>query len=350
MSVSRCELRLDLNALARNYRTLVQRAGSPVAAVVKADAYGLGVARVAPALEKSGAQHFFVASAEEAIEIREFIGEQALTYVFDGPEPESIEELAACAAIPVLNSPEQAELWLKRGHGRPAVLHIDTGMARLGIPWDGLDGLALNGLNLALVMTHLACADEPEHPFNAVQLERFNSARRGFEGVPTSLANSPGIFLGEAFASDLPRVGIVMYGGLANSAEGSLECVAQLRARVLSVRQLAAGETVGYGATWTAKQPSVLATVAIGYADGLPRALSNRGWLTWHGERLPIRGRVSMDLTTVDLSELSQPPAAGDWLDVFGPDASITELAQAADTIDYTLLTGLGRRHRVLVD
>ena len=222
-------------------------------------------------------------------------------------------------------------------------------MARLGVPWRELDELDLSGLNPVLLMSHLACADEPEHPLNAQQLARFANARQRLPGVPSSLANSPGLFLSPEYAGDLARAGIVLYGGLANPADGSLECVATLRAQVLSVRSVEAGDTVGYGATWVAGQPSQLATVAIGYADGLPRALSNRGWLTWRGERCPIRGRVSMDLVTVDITGLTEPPGEGDWLEVFGPTSSISELAAAADTIDYTLLTGLSGRPTVQV-
>lgn len=345
---SRCELRLDLGALARNYRALAERAGGRLGVVVKADAYGLGVERLVPVLRAAGATDFFVASAEEACAIVGMIGEQALTYVFDGADEDSLPLLLDSGAIPVLNSAEQVECWRASGRGRSAALHVDTGMARLGVPHDALADLDLSGVNLSLLMTHLACADEPDHPMNARQLARFNAVRGLFPGVPTSLANSPGLFLDAAFRSDLPRAGIVLYGGLANTRNGSLEAVASLSAKVLSVRDLDAGESVGYGATWVAERPVRLATVALGYADGLPRALSNQGWLTWQGQRLPIRGRVSMDLTTVEITDADPAPGVGDWLEVFGPSASITELATAADTIDYTLLTGLGRRHRVI--
>ena len=353
-------LTIDLDAVADNYRRLCAELGAAAcAAVVKADAYGLGMARVAPALARAGARTFFVAQLEEATALRAMFPVEVEIYVLNGLGAGPVAEFQAGRVHPVLNSLGEIDAWAAaaRAAGRalPAAVHIDTGISRLGLPDDELEALAadrgrLAGIDLRYLLSHLACADRPEHPLNAEQLRRFRAARARLPDAPASLANSSGIFLGADYHLDLARPGVALYG--VNPTPGQpnpMRQVVRLQGKILQVREIDASRTVGYGATHRAAGPTRIATVAVGYADGYLRSLSNRG-SAWLGDRrVPVVGRVSMDLITLDVTGASAEAARpGAFVDLIGADLSTDEVAEAAGTIGYEILTSLGRRyHRV---
>jgi alanine racemase len=335
-------LTIDLEALAANYALFVAAAGpANCAAVVKADAYGLGAEPISRRLWAEGCRSFFVATAEEGRTLRAVLP-RAKIFVLDGVDRETVGAIREAGLIPVLNDAAEVACWLAAAPGVPAAVHVDTGMERRGFD-SRLDPAACRGLSLALLVTHLARADEPGHPYTALQIERFKAVSARFPGVPTSLCNSGGTLTCPEAVGDLVRPGIGLYGGNPFSgAPNPLRPVVTLEAQVLQVRSVAAGSPVGYGGTHATNAPTRLATLGIGYADGLLRALSNRGCVAWQGARLPMVGRVSMDLTVVDAG--SQPLAAGDWVEIFGAELPIDELAERAGTISYELLTRLGPR------
>lgn len=346
---SAAEIIVDLDALARNTREIQSRAASPIAAVVKANAYGLGMDRIAPVLVSAGVTSFFVATLEEGCKLRELLGpETGRIAVFEGPCRDSLPIYARYRLTPVLNDAEQ--LACCANWPEDVVVHVDTAMNRLGFAEPALKALVRDGrfkaVRVGLLMSHLACADTPDAPSNADQLERFKRLLLLFPGAQSSLANSAGVLLGESFVSDLPRIGIALYGGEPAAPGTAFEPVVSLRARVLAVRSVAAGESVGYGATFAAKDDTTIAVLGVGYADGLPRQASNKARLAFGAERLPLVGRVSMDFCTVDIGQCASPPVVDDWVEVFGASAPVAELALAADTIDYTIFTGLSRRPR----
>lgn len=339
-------LRVDLGAVVANWRDLGARHGAPVAGVVKADGYGLGAAPVARALAAAGCRHFFVAHLSEGIALRAAIGAGPLIAVLNGFPPGAD---AGAGLVPVLNGLPDVAAW--GAAGGEAILHLDTGMARLGLDAREQAALAqdrapLGRTRLLYVMTHLACADEPDHRMNAAQRARFaEAASRIAPDVPTSLANSSGLFLGEGFRSDLARPGCALYG--INPTPGRPNPMRQavtLEGEVLQVRGIEEGATVGYGASWTARRPSRIATVAVGYADGYLRALSGRSMGTLHGAAVPLVGRVSMDLTTFDVTDV--PDArAGDRVQIIGPGNTPDDIAARCGTIGYEVLTSLGARY-----
>lgn len=328
---------IDLAALIDNYRTLQRLAGgAEVAPVVKADAYGLGAEAVADTLVRNGARTFFVARADEGVALRRRLGAGPVIYVFDG----LVGDLSAFSTHdlrPVLNSLEQVRLW--QSSTLNAALHIDTGMNRLGVRPE--EAATIPQAGLSLVMSHLACADLPDHPMNLSQLKAFRAAAKHFPKVPRSLANSAGHFLGSDYAFDLTRPGISLYGGGPfGQPHPDIRLVAHLSARLLQVRDLKAGESVGYSATFTATQDMRLATVGIGYADGLLRRFS--GQVTVAGQSRPVVGRVSMDVISVDVTGLDV--AAGDWVEIFGATQMLDDAGAAAGTVSYEMLTRLGAR------
>jgi alanine racemase len=332
-------LHINLRAIVANWQLLCGRhGGGAVAAVLKADAYGLGAVEVARALREAGCRHFFVAHLQEALALRAALGEaSAMLAVLNGFMPG-----AAPADIwPVVNHLDMARA--HAGHG-PVLLHVDTGMARLGL--DLAECAAIPpGLDIRYVMSHLACADEPGHAMNARQAERFAVVAARFPGVATSLANSSGIFLGPGFGSDLARPGAGLFG--INPQPGQpnpMAPVLLLEAPILQLRHIAAGVAVGYGAGWVAPRPSLIATVAAGYADGYLRALSGHGIGILAGRGVPVVGRISMDLTAFDVTGV--PAALGDMLTLMGPDNLPDMLAERAGTIGYEMLTALGSRYR----
>jgi alanine racemase len=342
-AAGRAVLTVDPGAVVANWRLLAARAApADCAAVVKADAYGLGVAAVAPALARAGCRRFFVAHPEEGITLRRLLGAGPEIAVLHGPAPGSEPAFAAHALVPVLNSAEQAQAWAS-GPALPAILHCDTGMARLGVPMAEVADLP--ALDLRLVMSHLACADAPAHPANAAQLAAFRGVRARFAAVPASLAASFGIFLGDDYGFDLVRPGAALYGINPTPGANPMRAAVRLQAPVVQTREVAAGAGIGYGHTWHAPAATRLATLGIGYADGLPRSLGNRGAAWLGGTRLPMVGRVSMDSITVDASALpADALAPGTLLDLIGPDCDVDGVAAAADSTGYELLTRLGAR------
>ena len=341
-------LRVDLDALASNYRLLKKQAApAECSAVVKANAYGLGMVPVARRLLREGCTKFFVATLAEAAELRALTPDASI-YVLEGAVPASVDELVTLRATPVLASLEQIERW--RGHGR-ALLHIDTGMTRLGLSAAEVRVLAarldlLNGIELEYVITHLACADEPAHPQNRAQLRLFDELRALLPPIPTSIGNSAATFIDAAHRGDLVRPGLALYGGNPFAGRANpMTSVATYLAPVLQIRDIEDAVSVGYGATYVARPPARLAVVGSGYADGYPRSLSNRGIAALHGLRVPVVGRVSMDLICIDISAL--PPDSvrvGDFVELIGPTVGVDEVAEAAGTISYEILTGLGMR------
>lgn len=343
-------LEIDLGAIVANWRALcAQHPSGPVAGVVKADAYGLGARPVAAALYDAGCRHFFVAYLEEALCVRDMVPD-AMVAVLSGPIPGTEAVYAEHDLTPVLGSLAEIDAWAARG---PAILHVDTGMSRLGLSAANLDTLAadparLNGLHLRYVMTHLVSSEDPEHAVNEAQRHRFAAVRSRLPAAPASFANSSGLFLGEHFGTDLGRPGAALYG--INPTPGQpnpMRAVVRLRVRVLAVRDIPTGASVGYNATWIARRPSRIATAAFGYADGFHRSLSGKTTACFDGTPVPLVGRVSMDLTTFDVTDHPgvQP---GCWFEIIGPHQGVDDLATMAGTNGYEILTSLGRRfHRV---
>jgi alanine racemase len=350
-------LEIDLAAIVANWRLLRARHPSgPVAGVVKADGYGLGARQIAAALYEAGCRHFFVALLDEALEIRDLVPD-AMLAVLGGLVGGSEPDCCAHDIVPALGSLGEIDAWKTMAHssGRAlsAMLHVDTGMSRLGLDARELaalqhDHARLAGIDLRYVMTHLVASEAAADPLNRRQCERFAAACGGLPPAPRSFANSSGIFLGRGWASDLARPGAALYGlNPTPGAPNPMHPAVRLRARVIAAREVPAGTGVGYNATWQAARPSRIATAAIGYADGLHRALSNRARAFFDGKPVPLVGRVSMDLTTFDVTE-APGVVPGVWLEIIGAAQTADDLAVAAGTNGYEVLTSLGRRfHRI---
>ncbi|MCC0043636.1 MAG: alanine racemase [Brucellaceae bacterium] len=355
-------LTIDLDALAANYRRLAAlSAPAETAAVVKADAYGLGIEHAVPALAAAGCRTFFVAYPAEGLAARA-AAPDARVFVLSGPMSErSAGVIAEAGLIPVLKSVDDIALWRRVSGGR-AALHVDTGMNRLGVSESEAAVFAAENaggetIPLVLVMSHLACADNSGHPLNRQQLESFQRVEALFEGIDSSLANSAGIMLGGDYRCALTRAGIALYGGRAsNAGDNPMRPVVTAETRVLQVRRVSAGGAVGYGAAAKVERDSIVAIAATGYADGYHRAASGTGVPLREtiargacgfaaGQRVPVVGRVSMDLTAFDVTDCAKSVAPGDWIELFGPNIPVDEVAEAAGTIGYELLTGLGRRY-----
>lgn len=338
--MSTASLAIDLDAIAANWTALARLSRAETAAVVKADAYGLGAARVARRLARAGCRSFFVAVAEEGATLREALGPDAEILIFSGHMRGDTDMIADLGLTPMLNSLDQVTRHFEALPGHPFGIQLDTGMNRLGMEWEEWSALA--GIVLdqrpRLLMSHLACADEPDHPMNPYQRDAFLRMTEGI-AVPRSLAATGGILLGPDYHFDLTRPGIGLYGA-APFADG--QPVLSLELPVVQIRLLDTGEVVGYGNSWQAVRPSRIATLSAGYADGLPRALSQKA-MFWHGDLpCPLVGRVSMDLITVDITDLAEDP---DHLTLVGPRQSVDDLAMQAGTIGYEILTALGSRY-----
>jgi alanine racemase len=345
-------LTVDLGAIAENFRRLQRAApGSEVAAVVKADAYGLGAGEVARALRQAGCEKFFVAHGDEGLALLAVLADAEI-YVLHGLGGDQAAAIEA-GLVPVLNHPGELQRHVdqarRRGQRLPATLHVDSGMWRLGFgeaDLRALDAATLDALDLRLVMSHLACAEEPANPLNEEQRACFERRRAMLPPAPASLANSSAIFLGEAFHYQLCRAGVALYG--VNPTPGRpnpMAPVVTLEAPVLQVFEVDAHGTVGYGATYPVRPGARLATVPVGYADGYLRAAGGRAVARIGGTRVPLAGRVSMDLLTLDVSAL--PPDAvrpGIMALLIGGPDGLDELAAAAGTIGYEVLTRLGTR------
>jgi alanine racemase len=350
---------IDLAGIVANWRSLAMRVKpADCAAVVKADAYGLGALQVSSILAAVGCRLFFVAELDEGIALRRTLPATCQIAVLNGPLPGSAEEFVFHQLIPVLNEPGQIADWTgiaRRASGLPAMLHVDTGMARLGLSATEFGRLAdqlsqQGAARWRALISHLACADQPAHPLNDLQLARFASVRERFGDLPASLAASSGIFLGREFHLDFVRPGAALYG--INPQPGTpnpMRQVVRLKGRILQVREIDRGESVGYGAEHVMDHPARLATVAVGYADGWFRSLSHRGSGRLGGQRLPLLGRVSMDLVVFDVTaadpSLAQP---GGFIELMDDDYGVDAVAADAGTIGYEILTALSRRcHRV---
>lgn len=359
-------LTVDIGALVENWQTMARLSGSArAAAVVKADAYGLGVEDVGQALYMAGARDFFVATANEGASLRPYAPEArifVLAGIWPGLEPLFFEN----DLVPVIASEEQLAFFMAvlADYGDyPCALQVDTGFNRLGLPLE--DALALaedesrpSSFSPVLVISHLACGDDPSSPMNHAQMESFRRVSAAFEGIESSLAASAGIFLGPDFHFDLTRPGISIYGGEAvNGADNPMRPVATAEARIIQIRHAQTVQTVGYGASHKLTRDSRLAVVSAGYADGYLRSLSGAGVPLRQtpvrgafgfiaGHRVPVVGRVTMDLTIFDITDVPEKLVrTGDYIELFGPNMPLDEVARAAGTIGYELLTSLGLRH-----
>ena len=358
-SAATTRLTIDLGALAENWHTMRDLSGSArCGAAVKADAYGTGVDRAAPRLAREGCRDLFVADANEGARLRPLLPDVRI-YVLNGVFEGSFAQTLAHDLVPIVNSPEQAAFWCSNADGRPYALHVDTGMNRLGLTPEQAVRHSEGGAPApCLVMSHFACADEPGHPLNARQMEVFAGLRDCFPAAEMSLANSAGIHLGPDAHHDLTRPGIALYGGA--PVTGSVtpkRPVVTAEAQVLVVRQAKAGQTVSYGAAHTLTRDSRISVCGVGYADGFHRSASGAGvplrsavskgaFGAVGGMRVPVIGKITMDLTMFDVTDLPEGSvSAGDWIELLGPAISLQEAATAAGTIGYELLTSLGRRY-----
>ncbi|WP_343346473.1 alanine racemase [Sphingomicrobium sp. XHP0239] len=331
-------LLLSGRALRANWRALNDAAKVETGAAIKADGYGLGAREVMERLYDEGAREFFVATWGEAEALGD-LPEGARLAIFHGLGPYDIDDARRSVARPVLNSVEQVRRWRGSGIDGACDVMVDTGMNRLGLAMDELG--ALDGLRIDILHSHLACADEPDNPLTPLQRERFQTAKAKVAANRYSLANSAGIALGRDYAFDLVRPGLALYGGVPRPDMAAMVApVARLQAQVVQRRTIAAGDTIGYNATYTAPADMPVAILNIGYADGYPRNMTGKGVASFDGIALPLVGRVSMDLVAVDLREAPQVKE-GDWLDLASDPQT---LAAAAGISQYEALTGMGQR------
>jgi alanine racemase len=359
-------LTVDLGAVEANWRELARRATpAECAAVIKADGYGCGLEPVATRLAQAGCKAFFVADLGEARRLRAVASEPDI-YVLNGLLPGTAAHFADIRARPVIGSLVELAEWdafcaAAQWQGG-AALHVDTGMNRLGISVNEAAALAprirAENHGISLLMSHLACAEVPDHPLNQRQIATFREIRLLYRGILASLANSSGIFLGSSAHCDMVRPGVALFGVNPTPARNNpMRPVVQLQARVVAVRTVPRGETVGYGATWTAKRATRLAVVAVGYADGYMRAASASDGRPGSdaivaGQRCPLAGRISMDLMAIDVTDLPDSAVRrGDLVTLIGDEISVDDVASIAGTIGYEVLTSLGRRyHRIYRD
>lgn len=345
-------LTIDLGALKRNYQIIAEPADC--AAVVKADAYGLGIEPVFRALREVGCVTFFVATLDEAVAVRRL--EQGPTvYYLNGLMPGDAETCRSLSIRPTLNDPGQIERWAdycrSRGEALPAAVHIDTGMSRLGLSPDETERLAeqpapLSDFEFALLLSHLACADDPGHPLNVRQRDDFAAAANALPKADRSLAASSAVFLGAGWHFEMVRAGVSLYGVSPYATEPNpMHQVINLKGKIVQTRAVDTPQTVGYGAAHRFEGPTKVATVAAGYADGYPRSLGNEGVAFIGNIAAPVIGRVSMDLITLDISEIPDAKV-GDMVDLIGPHNDVDAVAAAAGTIGYELLTRLGHRYQ----
>lgn len=352
-------LTIDLEALVANWRNLDTRSRpGKAAAVVKADAYGLGVEHVVPALAKAGCDTFFVALPAEALTVRAMV-RRARIFVFNGVHQATVQPLRDAGIIPVLADLNQAEVWRDKAGNAACAIQVDTGMNRLGLSIE--DALTLkhdNALHIVHVLSHFACADEPEHPMNRRQIESFQRVMAAFDDVESSFSNSAATLWGGALGHSVTRPGIAIYGGEAiNDTPNRMRPVVKLNGRIAQLRHAPAGETISYGATQTLSRDTTIATVSVGYADGYPRSASGAGvpfrkarkdgaYGSVGGHRVPLLGRITMDLTMFDVTDVPQSALETGWIELIGPEVPLDDVARAAGTIGYEILTNLGSRYQ----
>lgn len=333
-------LTIDLSALCENWRSLDAMTTCETGAVVKADSYGLGGDRPAKALMRAGVTRFFVASCEEGVSLREALGPAPEINIFSGHMSGDTDMISDMTLTPMLNSADQMLRHFEALPAAPFGVQLDTGMNRLGMEpaeWAALRDIALAQAP-TLLMSHLACADDPENPMNPRQLAAFHEMTDGLD-VPRSLAATGGIHLGDDYHFDLTRPGVGLYGGMPFV---DATPVVQLDIPVIQIRDIEVGETVGYSNTWMATRPSRVATLAAGYADGILRAMGQEAWLHFGDTPCKVIGRISMDMIAVDVTDLGEKPG---HLQLLGPHQSVDTLAEAAGTIGYEILTSLGNRY-----
>lgn len=333
-------LTIDLAAMAANWSALDAMSSVETGAVVKADGYGIGAERAVRRLAQSGARKFFVAVAEEGAQLRQSLGLEVEIYILSGHMSGDTDMINDLGLIPLLSSIDQMLRHFEALPGHPFGIQLDTGMNRLGLEpaeWEAVRTLALPQ-NPKLIMSHLACADEPDHPMNQQQLTCFKTMTDGVQ-VPRSLAATGGILLGPEYHFDLVRPGVGLYGGLPYV---DARPVVSLDLPIIQVRDVAPGESVGYGNTWIAERPSRIATVSCGYADGILRASGAKTSLFAGDVAVPIAGRISMDSIGVDVTDAPELPNA---LELLGRHQSVDTLAANAGTIGYEILTSLGARY-----
>ncbi len=351
-------LTIDMAALADNYRLFQSKVGNTrtVAGVVKADAYGLGLSAVVEKLTELSCPQFFTATLEEALSVRK-INQSADIAVLGGLYIGAEDIYVQHNITPVLNTLDDIQRWQKTAVEKqtklPAIIHYDTGMNRLGLSQEEgktliNDKSMIEGTDVRFIMSHFVSADEADHPLTRKQAHDFANFVQHFPNARKSLANSSGLFRSESFFYDMVRPGYSLYGGNPTpETDNPVKPVVSLSARILQIRHCKKGESIGYGASYKFDQDTKTATVALGYADGFLRSASNKAALYWNGQPCPVIGRVSMDLVTVDLSSLSGPaPVQGDGLEVLGKHQGVDDLATAAGTIGYEILTSLGSRYR----
>lgn len=358
---TRPAVQIDLGAIKENYTALQKRVGNvKIAASVKADAYGLGAERVGKALYGAGCRNFFVATAGEGKLLRSAIGENSSIYVLNGPSPRDLTLFFGSRLKPVINSLVQARIWadaIANAKAAPySAVHIDTGMNRLGFSPEEFEQFAKNrplrdGVNYEYIMSHLACAPDKDHPMNAQQLAAFRKSSARLPVGPMSLANTAGIYLGRKYHFQMVRPGIGLYGGKATTMPDQevSRPVVTILAAILQTRHVKKGQSLGYNAAFTAPKDMTIATVGAGYADGIPiqssgTGKSPKGYASINKRRVPIVGRVSMDLTMLDITGLSKPPRIGEWASFRGEDLEAD--AQDMGTINYELLVRLQQRCR----
>lgn len=355
-------LSIDLNVLVSNYSLFKQKVGDDciVAGVVKADAYGLGLQPVVSTLLQNGCTHFFVATLQEALNFRSFEKDASIAVLgglFIGAEDEYLHYNIQ----PVLNSPDDLKRWNaladKNKTTLPAILHIDTGMNRLGFSESDIETLTNTpdhyaNLNIEWIMSHFACADDVDHPLTKDQAALFTKLAAHFPNAKKSLGNSPGLFRDVQYHTDMVRPGYALYGGNPTPEKPNpMQPVVSLKARILQIRHCKKGESIGYGASHVFEQDTVTATIGVGYADGFLRSAHNQATFYYNNTPCPILGRVSMDLITLDLSQLDQIPVQGDWVEILGANQTIDDLGGSRGTIGYEILTSLGTRyHRHYID
>lgn len=346
-------LDIDLGAVAANWRLMAGLGKAEAGAVMKADAYGLGAAKLAPVLEQAGCKSFFTAHLEEAVALREVLP-NAKIMALNGLLPHAAADFIAHGITPVLGCLKEIALWRAeaRGLGRalPVFLHLETGMNRLALTAQELETLhedptLLEGIGVETVITHLLAADTPEDERNHRQLQDFLARAAQFPLARRSIASSPGAFLGKDFHLDLLRPGAALYGLNTSPAQARrMQPVVKLSAPILQIHDIPKGVSVGYGGSWVAPRPSRIATLGVGYADGLHRTLTNRGTAYFDDTPVPLVGRVSMDLATFDVTDVPANP--GDLLVLLDSRHGADELGQEAETIGYEMLTSLGRRYQ----
>ncbi|MGN7437713.1 MAG: alanine racemase [Alcanivorax sp.] len=348
------ELVIDLAAIRDNYAIIKNKvgAGCLVAPSVKADAYGLGAKNVVSALYEAGARDFFVATLDEGAELRALKPDINI-YILNGYQPDAHDFYKKNSLTPVLNSLTEIRSYAQKGGA--AILHFDTGMNRLGIPADEAaelfnDMSILSGIDVKCVMSHLISSEESQNPSNVAQLTKFKEITAHFPDVPHSLCNSGGVFLPSDFHHDIVRPGIALYGGKPTDGqdENPMNQPVSLNVPVLQIHAVKAEESAGYNATHRFHKNGIVAVMSIGYADGVFRKISNVGALYFQGQKMPICGRVSMDLIICDISDIpaKNQPKVGDMVEVIGTHQTIDDLARDSETISYEILTALGHRFK----